>query len=1008
MTDDFHSSKSWFEVVSQRFIVHYVVGREELNSLYRFEVRITESKPLDAIRPGAGCRLRIASGDGEYRDVAGVVADAKLAVAPDETGRTEYRYTVGVRPPAWRLTQRRNSRIFEELAVREVSRLILEEHAIPHDWLASGAELAREYIVQYEETDWEFLSRLWAELGLFFYYEPRSGEQDLLVVGFQAQHYRGSRAGRGELSLQYRDAPSALHGSSAVYSMSLHRRLRPEQVVAQEFDFRQPLRTIRHEASVEREESADGLHLREHFLHHANLGDQIDPSLEAIAAVRLEQHRRDILVATLQSSSIHLYPGAVTSIAGHDHSACNGRWVVTKSSRLDDGSSDAPLANVELVPADVPYRPPAPERKVVQVAESATVVGPEGSTIHTDDLGRVRVRFHWDRRSRSPEHSTCWIRPLQQWVGAHWGSQHIPRVGTEVAVTFLGGDPDRPIILGELRNAVHPPAFKLPEGKTRSGWRTQSVPEGGAHELSFEDAAGSEEVYLRSQGALREEVTTHHHTEVEGNRRSVVRGTTEQHLRGKVDQVYGSDVRNVYHGARATRLEHDDEVVIQGSLQHDVQGHLRATVGDHADVRMKATSNLTLEDDHTLAARGCITMMAGTLDEPRSISIDAEGIATLQASKSVELRSAENITLSVGPSSIHITSTEIRLHAPTIRLEGETARVLLDESLAASGNSVAIEGGEVVVASSQGASVGLTSEAMVDGTQVLLNSPTEAEVPPAPQPEANTEIVLEDLEGRRCPHRQYVLQSPSGTRQTGRLDAEGAARFYLDEPGAVFFTGVWFEETAVMPEDGHRLHHVRRGEDLHTLSVMYGVPPQQLWEHPLNAELRELRADPFILCPGDCLRIPLCDPEANPVRPGEVNSYRGALSDTAVEIQLVTGGVPLANHQCAVWGLGEPRYQSTNSEGYLRFDDPDVRTIIVQPRGHDPLALEIGDLDPGQTIRGVQSRLQGLGYYQDEVTGVIGLTTFAAIAAFCADYGLPETSIPDERFCDKLVEVYGR
>src|SRR5690606_35126065 len=148
----------------------------------------------------------------------------------------------------------------------------------------------------------------------------------------------------------------------------------------------------------------------------------------------------------------------------------------------------------------------------------------------------------------SVDHSSCWVRTIHQWAGTHWGQQHVPRVGAEVAVSFLGGDPDRPVIVGELRNALRPPPFSLPESKTRSGWRTQSVPDGGFHELSFEDAQGREEVFLRSEGNLREEVSRDHLTTVAGDRRAQVVGATEGRFAGAVDLALGSNVDTAIRG----------------------------------------------------------------------------------------------------------------------------------------------------------------------------------------------------------------------------------------------------------------------------------------------------------------------------------------------------------------------------------------------------------------------------------------------------------------------------
>src|SRR5262249_39620130 len=150
------------------------------------------------------------------------------------------------------------------------------------------------------------------------------------------------------------------------------------------------------------------------------------------------------------------------------------------------------------IPANVRVRPRRARRRVRQVLETAVVVAPEGKEIHADELGRIRVRFHWDLASENDEQRSCWIRVAQPWAGTNWGAQFIPRAGMEVLVSFLGGDLDRPVVIGTLYNATHPLPFPIPDKLTQSGIRTQSTPDGGGfNELVFDDARGREVVMLR-------------------------------------------------------------------------------------------------------------------------------------------------------------------------------------------------------------------------------------------------------------------------------------------------------------------------------------------------------------------------------------------------------------------------------------------------------------------------------------------------------------------------------
>src|SRR5690606_20946379 len=181
--------------------------------------------------------------------------------------------------------------------------------------------------------------------------------------------------------------------------------------------------------------------------------------------------------------------------------------------------------SMDVIRAKTPYRPPAPRRPVVPGPETATVVGPPGEEIHTDRHGRVKVQFHWDRQGQRNEHSSAWIRVTQGWAGTGWGFMFIPRIGMEVVVSFLGGDPDRPIVTGCVYNGANTPPYPLPDEKTKSTIKTKSsVGDDGSNELRFEDKAGSEEVYIHAQRDFNEVVKHNHSTSVKANQSNSVGG----------------------------------------------------------------------------------------------------------------------------------------------------------------------------------------------------------------------------------------------------------------------------------------------------------------------------------------------------------------------------------------------------------------------------------------------------------------------------------------------------
>src|SRR3989441_2894407 len=214
---------------------------------------------------------------------------------------------------------------------------------------------------------------------------------------------------------------------------------------------------------------------------------------------------------TGETNCARLTPGHTFEIGGHPRKDYNGKYLIVGAQhhgsqpqalgREGAGSASSYSSSFTCIPADVPYRPPRiTPRPMAQGAQTAVVVGPSGEEIHTDEHGRIKVQFHWDREGKKDENSSCWIRVAQPWAGPKWGSLFIPRIGWEVVVEFMDGDPDQPLVTGSVYHADNPPPYSLPGDKTKSTIMSNSSKGGGgSNELRFEDAKGSEEIYLHGQ-----------------------------------------------------------------------------------------------------------------------------------------------------------------------------------------------------------------------------------------------------------------------------------------------------------------------------------------------------------------------------------------------------------------------------------------------------------------------------------------------------------------------------
>lgn len=511
----------------------------------------------------------------------------------------------------------------------------------------------------------------------------------------------------------------------------------------------------------------------------------------------LEQARRRGHVARGTSFCARLHAGRRFVLEDHPHEHLNAEHAITSVEHrgvarplAGDGPAPATYRNsFECVPAGVPFVPPRPAHRVIQTCLTATVVGPPGEDIHVNAKGEIKVRFHWDRGGRGAD-SSCWIRTMQAWGGAGWGTQLIPRVGMEVVVGFDEGDPDRPLVLGCVYNATHPPAFPLPAQKTRSGIRTHSSPDrAGFNELSFEDSAGSEQIYLRAERDFDSVVERDRTGRIQRDDRTEV-------ARDQTVTVRGTQTTRVTKD-RAAELASDDHLRVGGSRHVTVQGDVDERVAGQRALRVEGRERTeivgergsVIHGDLVHDVRGAATMLVGRHDAKRSCTLVVEGVTQLTGSEVVDLASDTELVLRCGESSIRIAPGEIEIAAPRVTVRGKDARLLLHEGKAKLKvkDLWQVVSDDKVVLKSSGASLGLGTEAKLDGSKVLLNSPEQAsDTLQAHEPE-RTKIELVDQDGHPIPYQRFRIELGDGSHYTGFLDQDGKAEVDVDGSGEIVF-----------------------------------------------------------------------------------------------------------------------------------------------------------------------------------------------------------------------------
>lgn len=483
------------------------------------------------------------------------------------------------------------------------------------------------------------------------------------------------------------------------------------------------------------------------------------------APLILRQKRRRASLGDGEGGCHDFSPGHCFELQGHLAPQLDGKYVLTTVTHQGQaaptsGRSLVYVNTFECAPASMPYPPKRPRRRSVQVALTATVVGPEGEEIHVDEKGRIKVQFHWDRAGKFDDASSCWIRTMQAWGGAAWGHQFIPRVGMEVVVTFEGGDPDKPMVLGCLYNGTHPAAFMLPQHKTRSGIRTRSTPgSDGFNELSFEDAVNREEVFLHAQRDLKEEVRNNHQVNVGRDDNLTVGATMRRDVMADVVERIALN--------RSTLVGADLQLKVGGDQHTSVTGLHNDRVSKDRVSSIGGTFNLHVEGD--------MKTTVGTADKPKSFDSFSHGNYLVGAAEAVRISADKKLLFVCGDTSIEMTQEGIRMVGSKLTLEGTT-------SITVKGNGPAMVLGDdaeliskKVRVIAEKSSLELDQEVKIDGPQIKLNSSGIDKSLSAEEGGVKTKPVdleFTDEEFKPLANKEWILVA-GGAKLEGTTDGDG-------------------------------------------------------------------------------------------------------------------------------------------------------------------------------------------------------------------------------------------
>lgn len=483
-----------------------LTGNEGLSTLFSFELDLLSENLSIAFQDiiGKNVTVSVTLADGEKRFFNGIVSRFSQGSGGGEAGGDPRfsSYTATMVPWLWLLTRTADSRIFQKLSVPDIVEKIFGEKGFSdYKMLLDDSYEKRDYCVQYRETDFNFISRLLEEEGIFYFFEHEEGKHTLVLADVPDKHKPCSK----QESARYQISAGGWLEEDVITGLEWMQEIQAGKYTLSDFNFEIPGTDLKVDAPGK---TTFGPGEREIYDYPGEYDKRAQG--ERLANIRMQEQEASITTITGSSVCRAFTSGYRFDLLDYYREDMNNKPYVlasvnhgaTEPVGVSGQESEASYTNsFTCIPFEVPYRPPRLTPKpVVEGAQTAIVVGPAGEEIYTDEHARVKAQFHWDREGKKDENSSCWIRVSQVWAGAGWGAMYIPRIGQEVIVGFIEGDPDRPIITGRVYHGTNTPPYSLPAEKTKSTIKSDSsLGGGGSNEIRFEDKKGEEEVYLHGQ-----------------------------------------------------------------------------------------------------------------------------------------------------------------------------------------------------------------------------------------------------------------------------------------------------------------------------------------------------------------------------------------------------------------------------------------------------------------------------------------------------------------------------
>lgn len=617
----------WNSSIASDLSLLSISGSETVSKTFCYELRSSTTLDKKKIESFHGKTVSCSIGDGLHnrpqRHLHGVVTNIQINNQTECVFRLE--------PALALLSLGRSTRVWQNMTVPELVNKLLGEHKITQvDHQLRNAYRKREYFIQYRESDLNFISRLLEEEGIYYFFKHMENHHIMVLIDHPAGH---PPAKEGILSWHHQGQDLT---SGSISRWSANSMLIPGKVAMSGYNMQKAIAVADNLNSVSKIQSIDHLNFTDitPISERAQLSDKVQNIIEAL------EGNTQLYDATV---NIHwLSCGEVFKLI--DHPTDNGYYRIQSLSFNASNNFESNIGNyqceVQSLPNSVKWRPfctiVPPEIKGVLIAK---VVGPASEEIHTDEYGRIKIQFPWDIKNKNDDSSSCWVRFSQPWAGSKYGFQFIPRIGSEVLVSFIQGNPDFPLVIGSVYNGQNKPPFNLPSEKTESGFATRSTKKGrqeDGHRLSFNDKKGEEKLTIHSQKDLQLSVKNDLISEI------------KHELKSRIGANRNTEI-----------IKGDDMLVLKNGSHN--------TILDKGNLAQKVTGNVT-----TSLSKGnySLTVSGG------SGHIKTDKTLVIESTKSIEIKVGNSSKIIISPDSITITSTMVKITGTgTAELKGSMTTV---------------------------------------------------------------------------------------------------------------------------------------------------------------------------------------------------------------------------------------------------------------------------------------------------------------------------------------------